>query len=82
MVGLCAAYHAAVADNPGKALNNPAFTVLITAAGGKGNVAAYCATVLASSSGTPSHPTAAPPAHPSVPTTHPTAGPSSPPGRP
>ena len=82
MVGLCAAYHAAVADNPGKALNNPAFTVLITAAGGKGNVAAYCATVLASSSGTPSHPTAPPRAHPSAPTTHPTAGPSTPPGRP
>jgi hypothetical protein len=82
MVGLCTAYQAAVADNPGKALDNPAFTALITAAGGKGNVAAYCATVLASSSGTPSHPTAAPSTHSSAPTTHPTAGPSISPGRP
>jgi hypothetical protein len=82
MVGLCTAYQAAVADNPGKALNNPAFTVLITAAGGKDNVAGYCATVLASSSGTPSHPTGAPSSHPSAPTTPPTGGPSVPPGRP
>jgi hypothetical protein len=90
MVGLCTAYHAAVADNPGKALDNPAFTTLITAAGGKANVPAYCATVLASSSGTPSHPTAAPSthptgapsSHPSAPTTHPTSGPSVPPGQP
>jgi hypothetical protein len=82
MVGLCTAYQAAVADNPGTALDNPAFTALIAAAGGKDNVAAYCATVLARSSGTPSHPTAAPSTHPSAPTTHPTAGPSISPARP
>jgi hypothetical protein len=81
MVGLCTAFNAAVADNPGKALNNPAFTALITAAGGKDNVAAYCATILAESSGTPTHPTGAPSTHPSAPTTHPTAPPSTPPGR-
>ena len=81
MVGLCTAYQAAVADNPGKALNNPAFTALITAAGGKGNVAAYCATVLAGSSGSPSHPTGSPSTHPSAPATNPTGAPSVPPVR-
>ena len=81
MVGLCTAYQAAVADNPGKALNNPAFAALITAAGGKGNVAAYCVTVLAGSSGSPSYPTGSPSTHPSAPATLPTGAPSVPPGR-
>ena len=40
--GLCKAYQAGVADNPGKALDNPAFTALITAAGGKEKVGAFC----------------------------------------
>src|SRR5262245_21338457 len=39
--GLCTAFTAGVGDNPGKALDNPAFTVLITTAGGKDNVASY-----------------------------------------
>lgn len=40
--GLCTAY-ANVVDNPGKALENPAFGRLVEAAGGKANVAAFCA---------------------------------------
>ncbi len=90
--GLCTAYNAGVATNPGKALNNPAFTALITAAGGKDNVAAYCVTVLASAhpSGKPSasdhpsdsdHPTA--PNHPTeAPSTHPSGPPSTHPSAP
>jgi hypothetical protein len=91
LVGLCTAYQAGVATNPGRALDNPAFTALIIAAGGKDNVIAYCAAILPGPhpSGTPSHPTAAPsspsshPAeppstHPDAPT-HPTGPPSTPP---
>lgn len=51
MVGLCHAYTAAVADNPGKALDNPAFTALITTAGGKDQVTSYCTKVLADAPG-------------------------------
>ena len=88
LVGLCAAYRAGVANNPGRALDNPAFTALVTAAGGKDNVSAYCTAILASPhpSGTPSHPTASPPRHPTEPpsthpgaSTHPTGPPSTPP---
>jgi hypothetical protein len=90
LVGLCTAYQAGVADNPGKALDNPAFTALITAAGGKDNVTAYCATILPSPhpSGTPSHPAASPSSHPTEPSTHPDASthptgpPSTPPAHP
>jgi hypothetical protein len=46
MVGLCHAFTAGAGDNPGKALQNPAFSALITAAGGEDKVADYCATVL------------------------------------
>lgn len=42
LVGLCRAYQAGVDDNPGKALENPAFAVLITAAGGREKVDAFC----------------------------------------
>lgn len=49
--GLCTAFQAGVADNPGKALDNPAFTVLITTAGGKDVVATYCTTLLATPAG-------------------------------
>lgn len=45
MAGLCNAYTAHKTDNPGKVLDNPAFTALITAAGGKDNVDEYCETV-------------------------------------
>lgn len=46
LTGLCKAYQAGVGDNPGKALENPAFTVLITAAGGKDNVADFCVSLV------------------------------------
>jgi hypothetical protein len=46
MVGLCRAYAAGVPDNPGKALENPAFGALIGAAGGKEKVTDFCAGVL------------------------------------
>lgn len=75
--GLCTAYTKGVADSPGKALDNPAFSALITAAGGKSDVAAFCATLPANV--TPGHtqtarpagkPTALPTAHPTP--SHPT----------
>ncbi len=67
--GLCTAYTKGVADSSGKALDNPAFSALITAAGGKSNVAAFCATLPANA--TPGH---TPPAHPAgKPTALPTA---------
>jgi hypothetical protein len=57
-VGLCRAYSAGNKTEQGKALESPAFTALITAAGGKDKVAAYCVTVLASAKPDPakSHP--------------------------
>lgn len=79
LVGLCRAYGAGVADANGKALDNPAFTVLITAAGGKDGVPAYCATLLASAPG--GKPTALPTqAQRHKPTAHPTGKPTSHPG--
>lgn len=51
MRGLCTAFRAHAGDNPGKALENPAFTALVTRAGGKDNVAGYCATVLSTPAG-------------------------------
>lgn len=62
--GLCQAYTAHAADNPGKALDNPAFSALISAAGGKANVSGFCATKLAAKPG-------------NAPTTHSTGKPSS-----
>jgi hypothetical protein len=82
--GLCHAYGAGVGSNPGKALENPAFTALITAAGGKDKVSSYCTTLLASSpSGNSaahsgksgSHSTGKPT---DVPTSHPTGDPGTP----
>ncbi|MFC0006859.1 hypothetical protein [Micromonospora siamensis] len=46
LVGLCRAYRAGAGDNPGKALENPAFSVLVTTAGDREKVAAYCDTLL------------------------------------
>jgi hypothetical protein len=60
LVGLCHAVDAGNKDDHGKALENPAFTALITAAGGKDKVDAFCATLLAAAS-------AAPKEHPSHP---------------
>jgi len=77
--GLCTAFNAGVGDNPGKALDNPAFTVLITTAGGRDKAADYCSALLATpagklsahpdeSHGAPSsHPGEAPSSHPSGP---------------
>ena len=82
--GLCTAFTARVGDNPGKALDDPAFTVLITTAGGKDQVATYCRTVLAGEPAKPStHPTGSQPGHgtpstPSRPSTHPDGPPSHP----
>jgi hypothetical protein len=77
--GLCQAYTAHAADNPGKALDNPAFTALITAAGGKANVAGFCATKLADTPGNApaTHPTGKPSSMPTTAnTTHPTGDPT------
>lgn len=46
-VGLCQAYTAGAGSAQGKMLDNPAFSSLIEAAGGKEKVAGYCARVLA-----------------------------------
>jgi hypothetical protein len=91
MVGLCRAFTAGAGSNPGKALENPAFTALITAAGGKDKVTTFCTAVLADaahqaesstthSSGAPTtHPTGEPTTHPTgEPTTHPTGAPTGP----
>ena len=97
LVGLCVAFSAAAGDNPGKAMENPAFTALFTAAGAKDKAAAYCTKLLASTpnqgtagsstsrpSGVPTtHPTGAPTSHASgAPSTHPTSSPTSPPSGP
>ncbi len=90
--GLCQAYTAGAGSNPGKALDNPAFTALITTAGGKDKVAAFCTNLLTAKPGhTPTaHPTSKPrslptqaqTAHPigkptTTPTAHPTGKPTS-----
>jgi hypothetical protein len=77
--GLCLAYTAGAGTNRGKAPGNPAFTALITAAGGKDKVAAFCTSLLAAKPGhapTP-HPTGKPSSLPSqAPTAHPTGKPT------
>ncbi len=72
LVGLCRAYGAGVATSHGKALENPAFTVLITTAGGKDLITGFCTTLLATAPGgrPTSRPTHAPSTH--KPTAHPT----------
>jgi hypothetical protein len=50
LVGPCHAWLASVADNPGKAPDNPAFGALITAAGGRERVQQYCVELLATPS--------------------------------
>ncbi|MGW5672008.1 hypothetical protein [Micromonospora sp. NPDC003776] len=76
LVGLCHAFTAGAGDNPGKALENPAFRVLITTAGDKEKVAAYCDTLLAAEKAKPSQ-AARPTATPSHPTGKPSARPTS-----
>jgi hypothetical protein len=69
MVGLCRAYAAKPAGQRGKSLRSPAFTALITSAGGRQNVTGYCALVLAvKASDAPGHPNGKPkPGHPGTP---------------
>ncbi len=77
MYGLCHAYTAGVAAAPGKALKNPAFTALISAAGGKDNVAAFCAAVLKAGPGNASaHPTGKASSQAGNASAHPTGKPS------
>jgi hypothetical protein len=86
MVGLCTAY-ANVVDSHGKALDNPAFTALATAAGGKDKVASWCTTLLAQQKAKHSAPAGSPTQtpsvhpnanqHPEAPTEHRTGGPTS-----
>jgi hypothetical protein len=81
IVGLCHAFVAGAGADHGKALENPAFTALITAAGGKDKVDAYCTNVLASAEPT-SHPTGEPTTRPTSEPPHPTGQPSHPTGDP
>lgn len=78
--GLCQAYTAGVANSNGKALDNPAFSVLITKAGGKDKVSAFCTSLLATSPGNKptSHATGKPSSHPTQAnnTSHPTSKPA------
>jgi hypothetical protein len=69
MVGLCQAYAAQVGTNPGKALESPAFSALITAAGSAEQVDGYCETVAAGAQGSGARPTdvPAPPAAGDIP---------------
>ncbi|TNC26894.1 hypothetical protein [Amycolatopsis alkalitolerans] len=83
LIGLCQAYTAGAGSDHGKALDNPAFSVLITTAGGRDKVAQYC-TGLLSDHGKPetTHP-AAPSAADKRPTeTHPTGAPATHPSGP
>jgi hypothetical protein len=59
--GLCRAYASGAATSRGKALDNPAFESLITAAGGKAKVPTFCASVLADKPGGGQGPPAARP---------------------
>ena len=80
MTGLCRAYTAQVDKSPGKALDNPAFGALVTAAGGAANVPAYCADVVADKPhGKPSDLPTTSPGNTGDP---PGSGPATPPGRP
>jgi hypothetical protein len=79
--GLCKAYQAKADIERGKALDSPAFTALVTAAGGLDKVDTYCATLI-----TPkpdkTRPTNRPTPKPTgKPTTHPAGPPTTPPGR-
>jgi hypothetical protein len=81
LLGLCHAVSSGNKAEHGKALENPAFTALINAAGGKDKVEGFCADLLKSKA--PSKPAEAGQGHPtgkpSVPApSHPTGQPSRP----
>jgi hypothetical protein len=81
LTGLCHAFEAGATTNPGKALDNPAFSALVAAAGGKDSVVAFCTTLVGSlptqhDSHPGGRPTDAPRTHPTgARTTHPTGAP-------
>jgi hypothetical protein len=83
LIGLCTAYLAGPEAEHGKVLESPAFTALITAAGGQDNVDAYCTSLGITAPGSgrgngspTAHPTGEP-SHPNA-TDHPTGEPSHP----
>jgi hypothetical protein len=57
MVGLCRAYNAELSNNPGKAMESPAFTALVDAAGAGDKVEGFCKEKLAAAA---EHPGGAP----------------------
>lgn len=57
MAGLCRAYNAEVSNNPGKAMESPAFTALVDAAGATDKVDGFCKEKLAAAA---DHPGGAP----------------------
>ncbi|MEH1058733.1 hypothetical protein V6U89_26420 [Micromonospora sp. CPCC 206171] len=75
ILGLCRSYRAAIGENPGRALDNPAFAGLVTKAGGRDEVAGYCERVVRDSA-VPAPPSASPSAARSTPTERPTGRPS------
>jgi hypothetical protein len=77
LAGLCHAYAAGAGDHA-KVLANPAFTALLTAAGGQDDVPAYCAALLgrATASATPTSTRSNREHHPGPPSTHPTGPPT------
>ena len=93
LVGLCTAFLAGAGEDHGKALENPAFSALVTAAGDPENVDSFCAELgvtepgadRGSGSGSPTdHPTGKPsdvgPTQlPTTPPSHPTGRPTTPP---
>jgi hypothetical protein len=76
--GLCTAFLAGAGAEHGKALDSPAFTALITAAGGEDAVESFCVTLVATAPGHAStdHPTGPPTDRPGdTPPPHPTGPP-------
>ena len=87
LVGLCTAYLAGAGADHGKALENPAFTALVTAAGGADGVEAFCEGLGVTAPGSDrgeGNPTDHPSGKPSDvgPTDHPTGPPISLPANP
>ncbi|MBQ0897388.1 hypothetical protein KBX37_30720 [Micromonospora sp. U56] len=75
ILGLCRSYRAAAGDNPGQALDNPAFADLVTRAGGRDEVRGYCDR-LVRDTGAPAPPSAPPSAVHPTPTERSTGRPS------
>jgi len=82
LVGLCQAYTAAAIENAGTALDNPAFAVLIDAAGGPSKVADYCQALLATAAASTPPATGDQPGRPSDRPPNPTGKPTDLPGGP